>query len=420
MSFVRCPVYAPDGRMNWMLSIALDVTADRLLDEALRRTNRSLRVLSRFNEALVRARSEEELLAAACRTLVEIGGYRLAWVGFAEHGPEQLVRPVAAAGEHTELVYGSRVSWGEGPYGNGPSGRAIRTGRPQVIRDMQGDPTLAVWYEQAAGGGYVSAATLPLMEEDLAFGTLSVYSGEREAFDVEEVGLLAELTEDLTYGLLSLRGRRRREQVENALRANQERLARIIDTMPGGLLIADRTGLITFANPGAMALLGMEAEDLGRHRYTDPIWCMRTPSGEGLPAAARPFERVLATSQPVQGTELALRALSGTQRVLSVNAAPLRDTQGQVIGVISSLLDITQIRATAQALQEERDFSSTILDTATTLTIVLDAEGRIIRFSQACERLSGYSAAEAQGQRIGPLLLAAGSSGRRRRPCTGR
>jgi PAS domain S-box-containing protein len=67
--------------------------------------------------------------------------------------------------------------------------------------------------------------------------------------------------------------------------------------------------------------------------------------------------------------------------------------------------DITDLKRTEEALQEERNVASAILDTVGALVVVLDPEGRIIRFNRACEQMTGYSFAEVQGQFIWDLFL---------------
>src|SRR6185369_5644012 len=52
--------------------------------------------------------------------------------------------------------------------------------------------------------------------------------------------------------------------------------------------------------------------------------------------------------------------------------------------------DITDLKRTEEALQEERKFASAVLDTVGALVLVLDADGRIVRFNRACERTTGY------------------------------
>ncbi len=60
----------------------------------------------------------------------------------------------------------------------------------------------------------------------------------------------------------------------------------------------------------------------------------------------------------------------------------------------------------AEALRRERDLLSAVLDTAGSLVVLLDREGRIVRFNRACETTSGFSFAEARGQALWDLFLA--------------
>ena len=57
------------------------------------------------------------------------------------------------------------------------------------------------------------------------------------------------------------------------------------------------------------------------------------------------------------------------------------------------------------ALKEEQDFSAAVLDTAGALVVVLDAQGRITRFNRACERLTGYKAADVLGRTCSEFLI---------------
>jgi len=56
-------------------------------------------------------------------------------------------------------------------------------------------------------------------------------------------------------------------------------------------------------------------------------------------------------------------------------------------------------------LQKERDFISAVLETAGALVVVLDTEGRIVRFNRACEQATGYSLEEVRGRAIWDLFL---------------
>jgi len=67
--------------------------------------------------------------------------------------------------------------------------------------------------------------------------------------------------------------------------------------------------------------------------------------------------------------------------------------------------DITDLKRTEQELEEERNVVSAILDTVGALVIVLDREGRIVRFNRACEQMTGQSFEQARGQQVWDLFL---------------
>mgnify|MGYP003343076489 CR=1 FL=1 len=105
--------------------------------QSLERSTRALRVLGESGLAQARSASESELLDAVCRIACEAGGYRLAWVGYAEHDAEKTVRAVAQAGGTSYLTALPPLSWAEDDErGSWPAGRAIRSGAPAIERDI--------------------------------------------------------------------------------------------------------------------------------------------------------------------------------------------------------------------------------------------------------------------------------------------
>jgi PAS domain S-box-containing protein len=72
--------------------------------------------------------------------------------------------------------------------------------------------------------------------------------------------------------------------------------------------------------------------------------------------------------------------------------------------VQSRIMEEELRRSEAQA-QREAEFTNAILDNAGALIVVLDREGRIVRFNRTCELLTGYSAAEAVGQNLWDLVI---------------
>src|SRR5271155_4492599 len=87
------------------------------------------------------------------------------------------------------------------------------------------------------------------------------------------------------------------------------------------------------------------------------------------------------------------------------DAKMMRREDGRPWFVHGVAFDISHLKQVEEELQKERNFVSTILDTVGALVVVLDSEGRILRFNPACELTTGYSMEEVQGKCIWDLFL---------------
>lgn len=215
-----------------VLAKAFDEMAFALVSKSeFLRLNRALRVLSQCNKALVQAVSEEQLLSDVCRILVDVGGYHLAWVGFAE--PDHTVRTAACVGPSHSYLEHARISWGDDALGLGPTGTAIRTATPQINQDFSTDPKMAPWRETALAHGLRSSAALPLKDRGQVLGVLSIYAGEPVAYSAEEIRLLEELAADLAFGIGNLRLREASAasaaQMQQAMEATIQAMAATVE-----------------------------------------------------------------------------------------------------------------------------------------------------------------------------------------------
>ena len=111
------------------------------------------------------------------------------------------------------------------------------------------------------------------------------------------------------------------------------------------------------------------------------------------------LEHVAKTGQEYDRDLLVVRA-DGQTRYMHTHAEVTRDESGRESKVKGIFHDITERKLLEQDLDKERDFVSAILDTAGALVVVMDNEGRIIRFNRACEELTGYAFKEVRGKTL--------------------
>lgn len=210
----KVPLLDDNGNISGILGIYEDITARKLAELEAGNANRALRAISACNELIFRADNEQELLQSFCALIVQAGGYRMSWIGYARQDADSLIEPMARYGHDEGYIDGGRFSWsGELPSGQGLSGMAIRSGRTEINQNYMDSPHLAPWREAALQRGYRASIALPLKSQGSApMGVLMIYAEEENAFTSEEVRLLEDLASDLVFGIESLRTRAEREK----------------------------------------------------------------------------------------------------------------------------------------------------------------------------------------------------------------
>ena len=289
-----------------------DISKRKAAEELLRRAERALKALGRGGNALVRATDERQLLKEMCGVIVETGGYVMASIGFAEHDEAKTVRPVEWAGDEAGYLEKAQISWADTERGQGPTGTAIRTGKPQVNRNFATNPQLALLRAEALERGYASSLALPLKVDSGIFGALTIYASEPDAFDGDELRLLIELADDLSYGI-------------NALRAEKE-LCKHRDHLEE--LVAERTAGLAAAN----AKLDMANKELETFAYS-VSHDLRAPL-----RAVEGFSRILLE-------DYADKLDAEGQRVLNV----VRDSTVKMDQMISDILAFSRVGRTDMA-----------------------------------------------------------------------
>lgn len=218
------------GEVGALAAAFDDMAAALASNNNVVRLNRALQLLSKSNQALVRGQQEAALLDDICRIAVQVGGYRLAWVGFAEHDAEKSVRLIAQFGVNDGYLKAAQISWGDNALGQGPTGMSIRLGQPQINRDFATENKMAPWRVAALAHGFRSSAAFPLMVDGQTLGALTIYSAAPDAFNEQEVSLLGELAADLAFGIHSRRVQQAHVQTQRRLEGVLEATVQAVAT----------------------------------------------------------------------------------------------------------------------------------------------------------------------------------------------
>ncbi|HEX7604362.1 MAG TPA: GAF domain-containing protein, partial [Polyangiaceae bacterium] len=294
----------------------------------LRRVSQLYAALTACNQAIVRSKNEAELFPQICRDAVTFGGMKMAWIGLVQEASGE-VKPVASFGDGDGYLADIRITVDAAdPLGVGPTGTAVREGRPYWCQDFVADPRTAAWHERGARAGWASSATLPLRRGDVVVGGLTVYAAEAYAFDDDIRKLLLEMADDISFALESYRMRQALATAVELLERTSE-MAKV-----GGWEVELRTGQLFWSKEAC------------RIHEVDPSEAPSTEEADRYCAPeARPLIHAAVSAAAEKGTpwDLELPALTAKGRAIWVRSQGSVVTEhGKAIKLVGAFQDITE------------------------------------------------------------------------------
>lgn len=211
------------GSRNRAMKLAKDMTAD--IEEKsrnLQKVNRALKTINDASQITIKTSEEGELLKQACKVLVDVGGYRLVWIGY-EEKTDKFIKPKAWAG-YDEGYLEKTVALAEKENLPDPFLSTVKEKRVVIIPDLEQDPNFKPWLAEATQRGYKSVIAAPLLTGETVLGTMAIYSSEVGSFTFEEISLLEELSRSLSYGVINIRDKKEKELIRVALQDAAEEL----------------------------------------------------------------------------------------------------------------------------------------------------------------------------------------------------
>lgn len=345
-----------NGRFVMSRAMMFDMTERHQAARAQLRLNRALKLLSVGNTVLVRAQDEQGLLDSICRMVVEVGGYLMAWVGYAEHDADKTVRPVALSGYEEGYLSNVRISWADSELGRGTTGTAIRTETTQINQNIHSHPGMRPWREAALKRGYQSNISLPIICMGRALGALTIYAVEPDAFVADEITLLEELANNLAYGIETLRVRALKAEAEKELETYRRNLED---------LVAQRTAELSAAKIEA------ERANNAKSRF--------------LAAASHDLR------QPLSALKLYVSVLKGkledTEPGLMTN---MEECVGGLSNLLSKLLDLSKLEAGVVTPHASHFALDAVLNQVLAAHLP-EAEAKGLRVRCRCSGLTAYT-----------------------------
>jgi PAS domain S-box-containing protein len=216
-------------------------------------------------------------------------------------------------------------------------------------------------------------------------------------FDIAHVykvlGYLVALAGFTVYQMAIIRERR---QAEAALRASEGNLAITLDSIGDGVIATDTRSRIVRMNPVAQRLTGWTLDEVRLRPMTEVFNVVAEGNDRG---ASNPVEEVLRTGRVANlANDTILISRDGSKHRVADSAAPIKEPDGTVVGVVLVFRDVTEAHAAELALRESeqrfRDISHSMAD----WVWEVDGQGRYTFASGQVKRVLGYDPDELVGR----------------------
>jgi PAS domain S-box len=380
---------------TYILVLSRNIIERKHAEEELQRLNRELRAISNCNLTLLRAIDEQTLINEICRIICEEAGYRMAWVGYAQNDADKTVQPVAWSGYVDNYLNTTKITWGNTSTGNGPAGKAIKSGKSIYISNFNDDPEFAPWIEVANKCGYRSGFALPLKDDkDNVFGILMIYSSEVKTITSDELRLMEEMAGDLAFGIITLRNQAQRKKAEEALITSEERFSNIFKLSPIAMAIFRTSDeQIIDVNDVFVKQSGYSREEIVGHTTLDL-------NLYGELKERNTILKILQEKGFINDFEFKIRNKAGDIGV-AINTTIEITLEGEK-HYLSSILDITERK---KAENELRKLSRAVEQSPVSV-IITDLNGTIEYVNEKFSEVTGFSKNEAIGQN--PRILKSG------------
>ena len=229
--------------------------------QKISQANRLYFFISQVNQLIVRTTDEITLFKEACRIAVEVGKFRMAWVGWIDEETNRL-SPVLHSDADQNFLSRINISMiGEAQGSGDPAVATIREGKYVLCNDIEKAPEMVRWKDAAVSRGYLSCISLPIKKGGKVAGAFTLYAATIDFFNEEEIELLLETTADISFALEVFEKEKLRKNAEQDFLNSQRRYQTLTESSPVGIFHTDASGYTTYVNPRWCQITGLTMEE---------------------------------------------------------------------------------------------------------------------------------------------------------------
>lgn len=379
-----------DGKKYYQ-SFVRDISERKDSERKIYRLNRVYSLLSNINQMIVRVKDKSKLFEDACKIAVNDGGFRMAWIGIINDvsGNLEIVSHSGYVGDYIENII---ITRDKPETMTGPAGICLMLGIHNICNDIENDNKMKPWRTAALKNKFYSAGSFPIIVHGEVIGNINLYSDKKNFFNEEEIKLLDEMANDISYAVEFLDNEEKRARIETELQKSYKRYKELFENNPNPMWMYDGDTLrFKDVNKTAIRQYGYSREEFLSMTLKD----------------IRPKEDISAFIEnvaknpddyPVRGI-WRHRKKDGTIIFAEVKSNSLPNSENKNYRIVL-VNDVTEKLKAEDALKLSEERMRVIVEgTPHLFFYVQDADANTIYVSPTVERITGYKVEQWLNQR---------------------
>jgi len=354
-----------------------DISQQKVTEQKIVKSNRLYHFLSEFNQMIVYAGNEKTLFKEACKIAVNIGKFRMAWVGIINEKTHDL-EPLTYDGEEMGYLFVIKIKADATmPEGKGPSGIAISHGKTVSCSDIETDPAMALWRDEALKRNYHSSIGIPIKKFGKVIGAFSLYADTKNFFDQEEISLLEDATRNISFALEFFEKESLQKKAEEELIQSNKQFQNLVENISGVYWVNNLDSLeALYISPSYEMIWGRKCEDL----YNNPADFINAVHPDDKELLVHAYRDIGKTPS----TNITYRIIrpDGNIRWIAAKTKMVIDGDGNKLEY-GYAEDITEKKIVESELAESENRLKTILQNEPECVKLLDEKGNLLDMNPA-------------------------------------
>ncbi|HMI02125.1 MAG TPA: PAS domain S-box protein [Pedobacter sp.] len=298
--------------------------------------------ISHINQSIVHTNNEATLFRKLCRTAVEVGRFKLAWIGLFDTTSKKMNVTAQNGIPKEDIALFTDVYC----QNNEVQHQVLLTGTYYLCDNISCHPDFKKWQPFATKNRIRSFMVLPIRRLGIIVGTFNLYASEFNFFDKEEIALLMEVSGDISFALDLFEKEKKQKATEELIIVNEKRFRSLVENGTDAVAILSAEGSVIYISPSVEGILGYtEAEAM----ELDILSLMHPSDASSM---AKVWEIVLQSRGiPVPGHTGRMLHKDGTWKWLEATITNMLHDPS-INGIIDNFRDVTQ----AKASERQREF----------------------------------------------------------------